>query len=372
MEERGVEIDAVADIAQQVRDREAAGFVEQPARGEGARRVGELRLIAGQPAEAGLQRAQRHRRRRFCDLPFGPAEVAGFERGREPLVQPGGHAARRERADERVRELVREHAIELRRVLERAAHRHANHAVVRARGPGRRARDVAELLARVEHDRHRLAWDTRRRAAGRCASRRDRATSSASAASAASAGPSNDTVKCEPTACCIRSCSSSFAPPPVERRLRVASHLARLRSASRRCESRRRRSPSRCCICPSSARALRELRDRARARARTLPSRRASRRSSDAAMPAPRCRRAFFGSAASASRKASAAARARPAFSASHAPRSSSAVRGSICAARRRAATRQQQRQNCKCGEASCHRAVTIVPQECYSYAPKR
>src|SRR5262249_56724089 len=49
-------------------------------------------------------------------------------------------------------------------------------------------------------------------------------------------------------------------------------------------------------------------------------------------MPAPRCRRGFFGSAASASRNASAAACACPALSAVHAPRSRSAVRGSICA----------------------------------------
>ena len=49
-------------------------------------------------------------------------------------------------------------------------------------------------------------------------------------------------------------------------------------------------------------------------------------------MPAPRWSRAFFGSAASASRNPSAAARAWPALSASHAARSISAARGSICA----------------------------------------
>ena len=50
----------------------AAGFVEQPARGERARRVGELRLAAGETAEADCERAQRHRRLRR-DALFGPA-----------------------------------------------------------------------------------------------------------------------------------------------------------------------------------------------------------------------------------------------------------------------------------------------------------
>src|SRR6266850_245873 len=87
----------------------------------------------------------------------------------------------------------------------------------------------------------------------------------------------------------------------------------------------------RCCICPSSARACVSFGSSASARSNSSFAS-ASRRSSDAAMPAPRCRRAFFGSAAIASRKASAAACAWPAVSAFHAQRSTSALRGSICA----------------------------------------
>ena len=48
----GLEVDAVAEVAQQVGDGEAAGFFEQPPRGERARRVGQLRLRAAEFAEA--------------------------------------------------------------------------------------------------------------------------------------------------------------------------------------------------------------------------------------------------------------------------------------------------------------------------------
>src|SRR5690242_16830033 len=57
VQERGLERDALPEIAQQVGDREAAGFLEQPPRGERAGGVGKLRLRAGESAEAGLQRA---------------------------------------------------------------------------------------------------------------------------------------------------------------------------------------------------------------------------------------------------------------------------------------------------------------------------
>ena len=68
-------------------------------------------------------------------------------------MQPERHAAGRDALDQRVRELVRQHAFELGAVLQRALHRHADAAIERAARPLRRLRDVAELLARVEHDR---------------------------------------------------------------------------------------------------------------------------------------------------------------------------------------------------------------------------
>ena len=56
MEERSSEFFTATEIAQQVGDREAAGLVEQAARREGARRIGELRLAAREPAEVCLGR----------------------------------------------------------------------------------------------------------------------------------------------------------------------------------------------------------------------------------------------------------------------------------------------------------------------------
>src|SRR6266545_6976664 len=61
VEKRGVEVDAGAEVAQQVGDRETAGLVKEPAHGHGARRVGECRLTIAQPAESGWKRPQRHR-----------------------------------------------------------------------------------------------------------------------------------------------------------------------------------------------------------------------------------------------------------------------------------------------------------------------
>ena len=130
-------------------------------------------------------------------------------------IQPGRHAARGEAADQRVGELVREHAIELADAFERAPHRHPNRAVIRAGRPRRRPRDVAELLGRVQHDRHRRGGNDPRIAPIRQYAQSSEA--SASPASASSEGPSKETVKCEPIACCMRSCSSHFAPPAIER-----------------------------------------------------------------------------------------------------------------------------------------------------------
>ena len=55
-----LEVDALPEIAQQIGDREAAGLLEQPPHGERTCRVCDLRLIAGQPPEARLQRAEGH------------------------------------------------------------------------------------------------------------------------------------------------------------------------------------------------------------------------------------------------------------------------------------------------------------------------
>ena len=101
-------VDALAEIAQQVGDRKAAGFVEQPARRERAGRVGELRLRAGEAAEPRLRaRAAATGARAARSVCSAHSSVAGFERGGEPFVQPRRHAARGERADQRVGELVR-------------------------------------------------------------------------------------------------------------------------------------------------------------------------------------------------------------------------------------------------------------------------
>ena len=56
--------------------------------------------------------------------------VRPFEVLREPLVQPGRNAPRRDGRDDRVRQLVREHALEQLGLLRRARRRYANPAVV--------------------------------------------------------------------------------------------------------------------------------------------------------------------------------------------------------------------------------------------------
>src|SRR5207247_10734294 len=111
--ERRLELDAAAEIAQQVGKREAAGLVEQAADGQRAGRVGELRLRPGEPAETGLQLAKLDATAGPLHGFLRPLEVVRLERRGQPFVEPGGNTARRERADQRVRVLVREHAIEL-------------------------------------------------------------------------------------------------------------------------------------------------------------------------------------------------------------------------------------------------------------------
>src|SRR5439155_10658926 len=120
MSERRLEVDAVAEIAQEVRDREATRFFDQAADHQSARRIRQLRLRAGEAAERALECGQRRGPSRAAYLPLRPPQIAGFERGREAFVEPRGHAAGGEAAHERVRELVREDPIQFLVVLERA------------------------------------------------------------------------------------------------------------------------------------------------------------------------------------------------------------------------------------------------------------
>src|SRR5262249_34325661 len=77
--ERGVEIGAVAEVANQVGDGDAARLLQHAADGQGAGGVGELRLVAGKLTERSSQQAERHRPRQ-ADAFLRPVEIAGFER----------------------------------------------------------------------------------------------------------------------------------------------------------------------------------------------------------------------------------------------------------------------------------------------------
>ncbi len=156
MQKRGLELHAVAEITQQVGDGEAAGLFEEAARGERARRVRELRLGAAEAAESRLERPERHGRAALGHAVLRPVQAVAFERGCDALVEPRRHTPLGQRPDEGMSELVRQHAIQLLWIVERAAHRHADRAVVGARGPGRRACDVCELLGRVQDDVNRV------------------------------------------------------------------------------------------------------------------------------------------------------------------------------------------------------------------------
>ena len=81
-----------AEVAQQIGHGHAAGFVEEPSRGQRARRIGKLRLVARESGEAGLKHRQWHPRTASHPL-VGPRQVSRFECGREPFVQPRWHLA---------------------------------------------------------------------------------------------------------------------------------------------------------------------------------------------------------------------------------------------------------------------------------------
>src|SRR5262249_7232437 len=90
---------------------------------------------------------------------------AALERSREPFVEPRRHAVRGNLAHERVCELVSEDPVEFFGIVQRAAHGNADRSVIRAGGPRRRSRDVAELLVRIEDDGNRCIRISPERAA---------------------------------------------------------------------------------------------------------------------------------------------------------------------------------------------------------------
>src|SRR5207244_9386333 len=72
------------------------------------------------------------------------------EKLRAPSFYPLRDATGSDAPNDRVRQLVGEDALEQFRALLGAADRHPNAAIVLARGPAGRARDVAELLLGIE------------------------------------------------------------------------------------------------------------------------------------------------------------------------------------------------------------------------------
>src|SRR5580765_2204381 len=88
MGECRVEVEAVAEVANQVGHGEAARLVKHTPDGERARRVGERRLCARQLAEGSSEGRQRHRPC-LADTPLCPVERVGFKSGRDAFVEPG-------------------------------------------------------------------------------------------------------------------------------------------------------------------------------------------------------------------------------------------------------------------------------------------
>ena len=86
---------------------------------------------------------------------WADAMSCGSKIRREPFMQPRRHAAGSQRRDHRVRQLMREDTIELRQILPRAFHRHANTAVEDPVGPLGRAGQITKLLFGVERHRDR-------------------------------------------------------------------------------------------------------------------------------------------------------------------------------------------------------------------------
>src|SRR5437870_895983 len=87
---------------------------------------------------------------------LGASHVAGLKVLGEALVQPCRNAASRHARDHRVRELVREYAIERSRFGKRALNGHSYPRIERASRPFRRTGHVAKLLQRVEDHFDRL------------------------------------------------------------------------------------------------------------------------------------------------------------------------------------------------------------------------
>src|SRR4051812_41350990 len=154
-----------AQVAQQVRHGHAPIGVQQAARGQRARGIGQFGLRTRQPAEGTGERGKRRRAASGPDQVASPVERFAFECRRDAFVDPGGHVAAREAPDQRVRELVGEDAIEFLLLLQGPPHRDADGSVVGPGRPARRTRDVPEFFGRVEHDRNRVGRKTIQRVA---------------------------------------------------------------------------------------------------------------------------------------------------------------------------------------------------------------
>ena len=143
---------AVSDGREQADHRRGACLFEHLLDGDCALGVGEDRLFRGQARKRSFEAPQGQQRHGRPYLRAPPLGIAALEPYRKTFVEPERHAGARDAVNQRVRELMRQDALELRRILERSLHRHADAAIVGASCPLGGLRDVVELLARVQDD----------------------------------------------------------------------------------------------------------------------------------------------------------------------------------------------------------------------------
>ena len=115
-----------------------------------------MRLVGCEATEAPFEIAQRNHHANCLQSPARSGSIVALEVLGEPFVQPRGDAARYQARDDRVRELVSQHALEELWALRGARRRHADAAIVDAARPFGRQRDVAELFLGVEHHHDRV------------------------------------------------------------------------------------------------------------------------------------------------------------------------------------------------------------------------
>src|SRR4029078_7593774 len=125
---------------------------------DGALGIGNRRFFCRQIRERPFQTCERDSGLGFSPLLFFATEITTVKGVCQSLMQPRWNAACRHALDQRVGELMSEHALELRAVLQRALHRDAYVAVELASSPGRRSSDVAELIACVKDHRDDAGW----------------------------------------------------------------------------------------------------------------------------------------------------------------------------------------------------------------------